>query len=40
MTVHVQVHVAKPERTESDVIGADVGAVNMIEHMLTTSVQP
>ena len=28
--LHVQVHVAKPERAGGDVIGADVGAVNMI----------
>ena len=35
--LHVQVHVAKPERTESDVIGADVGAVNM---MMAIHTQP
>ena len=36
MTVHVQVHVAKPERTGSDVIGADVGAVNIIAYTTLT----
>ncbi len=28
--LHVQVHAAKPERARGDVIGADVGAVNMM----------